>query len=55
MMGADNYLIKFLKEKWLQLAQWLLEMTTIAKLYYGGQLKGPECRKILKNVENLHV
>ena len=48
MMGVVSHLIKFLKEKWPQLAQWLLEMTIVAQPYHGGQLEGPECRKILK-------
>ena len=39
--------------KWQDLSIWLKEIKIVSEPYHGGQLKGPECQKILKNILSL--
>ena len=54
-LGPTNFLLKELRVLWPELQDYLDNLHVELDDYHGGAFEGNECKKILKNISNLHI
>ena len=54
-LGPTNFLTKELGVIWPELKDHLGKLNVVLDDYHGGAFEGNECKKILKNIHNLHI